>query len=72
MPFDTITSESRGFKIALLTVNNLTKQIDESINESKLDLVGSDRLVNLDSYNIVRRDRNKWSLFLPAKYNNIF
>ena len=29
------------------------------INESKLDLVDSDRLVNLEGYNIVRRDRNK-------------
>ena len=28
-------------------------------NESKLDLVDSDRLVNLEGYNIVRRDRNR-------------
>ena len=30
-----------------------------AINESKLDLVDSDRLVNLEGYNIVRTDRNK-------------
>ena len=30
-----------------------------AINESKLDLVDSDRLVNVEGYNIVRRDRNK-------------
>ena len=30
-----------------------------AINESKLDLVDSDRLVNLEGCNIVRRDRNK-------------
>ena len=30
-----------------------------AINESKLDLVESDRLVNLEGYNIVRRNRNK-------------
>ena len=59
-------------KIALLNVNSLTKHIDElnvfmankpldvlAINESKLDLVDSDQLVNLEGYNIVRRDRNK-------------
>ena len=70
--FDKITSEIRGFKIALLSVNSLTKHIDELkvlmankpldvllINESKLDLVDSDRLVNIEGYNIVRRDRNK-------------
>ena len=72
MSFDKITSEIRGFKIALLNVNCLTKHIDElkvfmankpldvlAINESKLDLVDSDRLVNLEGYNIVHRDRNK-------------
>ena len=50
MSFDKITSEIRGFKIALLNVNSLTKHIDElkvfmenkpldvlAINESKLD-----------------------------------
>ena len=55
MSFDTITSETRGFKIALLNVNSLTKHIDKlkvfmankpldvlAINESKLDLVDSD------------------------------
>ena len=69
---DKITSEIRGFKIALLNVNSLTKHIDElkvfmankpldvlAINESKLDLVDSNRLVNLEGYNIVHRDRNK-------------
>ena len=30
-----------------------------AINKSKLDLVDSDRLVNIEVYNIVRRDRNK-------------
>ena len=30
-----------------------------AINESKLDLVDSDRLVNLEGYNIVRRDVSK-------------
>ena len=30
-----------------------------AINESKLDLVDSDQLVNLEGYNIVRRNRNK-------------
>ena len=72
MSFDKITSETRCFKIALLNVNSLTKHLDElkvfmankpldvlAINESKLDLVDSDRLVNLEGYNIVRRDRNK-------------
>ena len=70
MSFDKITSEIRGFKIALLNVNSLTKHIDElkvfmanwqispwsvlAINKSKLDLVDSDRLVNLEGYNIVR------------------
>ena len=29
MSFDKITSETRGFKIALLNVNGLTKHIDE-------------------------------------------
>ena len=56
----------------MLSVNSLTKHIDELkvlmankpldvllINESKLDLVDSDRLVNIEGYNIVRRDRNK-------------
>ena len=69
--FDKITSETRGFKIALLDINNLTKHIEELkvfmankpldvlvINESKLDRVDNDRLVNLEGYNIVRRDRN--------------
>ena len=69
---DKITSEIRGFKIALLYVNSLTKHRDElkvfmankppdglAINESKLDLVDSDQLVNLEGYTIVRRDRNK-------------
>ena len=72
MSFDKITSETRGFKIALLNVKSLTKHIDElkvfmankpldvlAINESKLDLVDSDRLVNLEGYHIVHRDRNK-------------
>ena len=73
MSFDKITSEIRGFKIALLNVNSLTKHIDElkvflankaldvlaNINESNLDLVDSDRQVNLKGYNIVRRDRNR-------------
>ena len=75
MSFDKITSEIRGFKIALLNVNSLTKHIDElkvfmanwqispwsvlAINESKLDLVDSDRLVNLEGYNIVRSDISK-------------
>ena len=56
----------------LLYVNSLTKHRDElkvfmakkppdglAINESKLDLVDSDQLVNLEGYTIVRRDRNK-------------
>ena len=72
MSLDKITSEIRGFKIALLYVNSLTKHRDElkvfmankppdglAINESKLDLVDSDQLVNLEGYTIVRRDRNK-------------
>ena len=72
MSFDKITSEIRGFKIALLNVNSLTKHIDElnvflankpldvlANNESKLVLVDSNRLVNLEGYNIVRRDRNR-------------
>ena len=72
LSFDNITSEIRGFKIALLNVTSLTKHVDElkvfmsntpldvlTINESKLDLVNGDRLVNLEGYNIVRRDRNK-------------
>ena len=59
--FDKITSEIRGFKIALLNVTSLTKHVDElkvfmantpldvlTINESKLDLVNGDRLVNLE------------------------
>ena len=57
-------------KIALLNVNSLTKHIYEvflankpldvlAISESKQDLVDSDRIVNLEGYNIVRRDRNK-------------
>ena len=72
MSFDKITSETRGFKIALLNVNSLTKHVGElkvfmankpldvlAINESKLDLVDSDRLDNLQDCNIVRRDKNK-------------
>ena len=74
MSFDKITSETRGFKIAFLNVhvNSLTKHIDElkvfvankpldvlAINASKLDLVERNRRVNLEGYNIVRRDRNK-------------
>ena len=56
----------------MLYVNSLTKHRDElkvfmankppnalAINESKLDLVDSDQLVNLEGYTIVRRDRNK-------------
>ena len=63
MSLDKITSEIRGFKIALLNVNGLTKHIDELkvfmankpldvlvINESKLDVVDSDRLVNVEGY----------------------
>ena len=54
MSFDKITSEIRGFKIALLNVISLTKHMDElkvfmtnkpldvlAINESKSDLVDS-------------------------------
>ena len=54
MSFDKITSEVRGFKIALLNVISLTNHIDElkvfmtnkpldvlAINESKSDLVDS-------------------------------
>ena len=72
MSFDKITSEIRGFKVALLNLNSLTKHIDElkvfmankpldvlAINESKLNLVDSHRLVNLEGYNIVRGGRNK-------------
>ena len=68
MSFDKITSETRGFKIDLLNVNSLTKHIDELkvymankpldvlvINESKLDLVDSHQLVQLEGYNIVRK-----------------
>ena len=56
MSFDKITPEIRGFKIAVLNVNSLAKHINElkvfmannaldvlAINESKLDLVDSDR-----------------------------
>ena len=68
LSFDKITSEIRGFKIALLNVNSLTKHVDEikvftantplnvlTINESKLDLVDGDRLVNLEGYNYCSR-----------------
>ena len=61
LSFDNITSEIRGFKIALLNVTSLTKHVDElkvfmsntpldvlTINESKLYLVNGDRLVNLE------------------------
>ena len=86
MSFHKIISETRGFKIVLLNVNNLTKRIDElkvfmankpryvlGINESKLYLVDRDQLVNLEGYNIVRREGNKHRGGVCfAKYNNIF
>ena len=86
MSFHKIISETRGFKIVLLNVNNLTKRIDElkvfmankpryvlAINESKLYLVDRDQLVNLEGYNIVRREGNKHRDGVCfAKYNNIF
>ena len=86
MSFHKIISETRGFKIVLLNVNNLTKRIDElkvfmankpryvlAINESKLYLVDRDQLVNLEGYNIVRREGNKHRAGVCfAKYNNIF
>ena len=61
---------TRGFKLALLNINNLLAHLDElkiyladndidilSINESKLNDCDSDEKVRIPGYEIVRRDR---------------
>ena len=65
-------SKIRGFKIASLNINSLSKHIDElqvfmkdgifdvlAINETKLDLFDPDSLIDLPGYTCIRKDRNK-------------
>ena len=65
-----IVPKGRGFKMACLNINSLTKHIDElrivpsnqrvdilAINETKLDVSICDNEVTVDGYNIIRRDR---------------
>ena len=62
--------KGRGFKMACLNINSLTKHIDElrvvlsfqcvdflAINETKLDDTISDNEITVDGYNIIGRDR---------------
>lgn len=61
-----IVPKSRGFKMACLNINSLTKHIDElrvvlsnqcvdilAINETKLDDTISDNEITVDGYNII-------------------
>ena len=65
-----IVPKGRGFKMACLNINSLTKHIDElrivlsnqcvdilAINETKLDVSICDNEVTVEGYNIIRRDR---------------
>ena len=65
-----IVPKGRGFKMACLNINSLTKHIDElrivlsnqcvdilAINETKLDGSICDNEVTVEGYNIIRRDR---------------
>ena len=63
----------RGFKIASLNINSLTKHIDElriildynsidilSLNETKLDESIKSCELHIPGYELIRRDREKW------------
>ena len=65
-----IVPKGRGFKMACLNINSLTKHIDElrvvlsnqcvdilAINETKLDDTISDNEITVDGCNIIRHDR---------------
>ena len=65
-----IVPKGRGFKMACLNINSLTKHIEElrvvlsnqcvdilAINETKLDDTISENEITVDGYNIIRRDR---------------
>ena len=60
----------RGFKMAFLNIVSLPKKIDEinfsmskkfidliAFNETRLDANITDNMINLDGYDIVRKDR---------------
>ena len=66
-----IPLKSRGFKMACLNINSLTKHIDKlrivlsnqcvvilAINETKLDGSICENEVTVEGYNIIRRDRS--------------
>jgi hypothetical protein len=70
-------SLNKGFKMALLNINSLSKHIDElvvlmhgkpldilAINESKLDQTDTINSVALSGYNLERRDRDKHGVTL--------
>ena len=62
----------RGFKMAFLNIVSLPKKIDEinfsmskkfidliAFNETRLDANITDNMINLDGYDIVRKDRSR-------------
>ena len=72
MPFHSIISKKRGFKVGSINIASIYKHIDElrlfmekqpldilAINETRLDKTVPDSVVNLVGYNIVRQDRNR-------------
>lgn len=69
--FDEIISSSRGFKMAFVNINSLTRHFDEllifmanrkldalAINETKLDYRSSNDDVNIPGYVCIRKDRD--------------
>ena len=65
-------SQIRGFKMGSLNIASLTKHLDElkvlmanepldilAINESRLDISIPDFHININGYNLIRRDRNR-------------
>lgn len=70
--FDEIISSTKGFKMALLNINSLTKHFNEieiflskqpldvlAINETKLDKRSSDESIKIPGYICVRKDRDR-------------
>ena len=65
-------SKKRGFKMAFLNIVSLTKKIDEikltmsnktldilALNETRLDSSITDGMIDIDGYDIVRKDRTR-------------
>ena len=72
--FTTLSSipNERGFKMAFLNIVNLPKKIDEincsmankfidliAFNETRLDANITDNMINIDGYDVVRKDRSR-------------